>query len=120
MEILLHFINLLRIRMNKGLVMTITSIILLNILLSGCVENDSIMSLSLDQIPPVILFEKNEDSLMVLTAGSDLNWSDIQVTSGDCDLPSGTINAGDIITNCTGLLIFVWIPANTVIGKWNF
>jgi hypothetical protein len=106
--------------MNKGMVVIIFSILSFNIILSGCIENDSFVSLSLDQIPPVILFEKYDDSLMVLTAGHNLNWSDIQVTSGDCDLPSGFIKAGDKITNCTGLLIFVWIPSNTVIGKWNF
>ena len=107
--------------MNKGVIIVIFCIISLNILLSGCIDNDSIASLSLQDIPPIILFDKKDDSLFVLTASKNINWSGIQIKSGEGDIPTtGYICAGDKIANCTGFLILVWTPSNTVIGKWDF
>jgi hypothetical protein len=106
--------------MNKGLVMVIVGIMSLNIMLSGCIDNNTITSLSLDDFPPIIIFDKKDDTLMVLASGSDLNWSNVEITSGQCEIPSGSISAGDKVTNCTGNLVLIWNPSNTVIGEWDF
>jgi hypothetical protein len=49
-------------------------------------------------------------------------WSDIdQIGSGVCDpLPTGNVTFEDEITNCTGLLVLRYIPANEVIGVFEF
>jgi hypothetical protein len=106
--------------MEKGTVTVIISLITLNILLCGCVENNNYMALELDEIPPILVFDKKDDFLLVITASPYINWSNVNIKNGECNLPSGYIRAGDMVTNCTGYLILVWIPNNTVIGEWNF
>ncbi len=106
--------------MVKKIIIVIMIILFLNISLTGCIDNNEIASLSLDKIPPIILFSKEGKSLMVLTAGIGLNWSNVSIRSGNCILPTGNITAGDRITDCEGLLILIWIPSNTIIGKWKF
>ena len=106
--------------MEKKIIITIISIIILSISLSGCVQNNEIASLSLDEIPPIILFIKEGNSLMVITADKGLEWDNVTITSGSCELPTGSIIAGDTINNCKGTLVLSWIPSNTVIGKWKF
>lgn len=106
--------------MEKGTVIVIIGLITLNILLSGCVENNPFVALELKEIPPIIVFDKNDDTLLVITASPDINWTNVNIKSGECNLPSGYIRAGDMVTNCSGYLIFVWIPNNAVIGEWDF
>ena len=108
------------IKIKKGLIVIIFSIMTLNILLSGCIESDSLKGLSIKEIPPIILFDEKDDSLFVLTASKDLDWSNIKIKSGECNLPSGFISAGDELTKCSGFLVLIWTPTNTVIGKWDF
>ena len=106
--------------MEKGTAIVIISLITLNILLSGCVENNPFVALELDEIPPIIVFNKKDDTLLVITASPDIDWSNVNIKSGECNLPSGFIRAGDTVTNCSGHLIIVWIPNNSVIGEWDF
>ena len=106
--------------MNKDTVIIIISLITLNVLLSGCVENNTLLSLELEEIPPIIIFDKKDDFLLVLTASLNINWSNVNIKSGECNLPPGHIRAGDMVTNCIGYLVLVWIPNNSVIGEWDF
>lgn len=48
-----------------------------------------------------------------------LNWSDIEVR-GNATLPTGTIDIGDIITNCSGEVVLIFLPENILIGDWIF
>jgi len=106
--------------MEKSTVIVIISLITLNVLLSGCIENNALVSMELEEIPPIIIFDKKDDFLLVLIASPNINWSNVNIKSGECNLPSGHIRAGDIVTNCTGYLVLVWIPNNSVIGEWDF
>jgi len=49
-------------------------------------------------------------------------WSDIdQIGSGHCDpLPTGTVVAGDQLTNCTGFIILRYIPSDIILGYFEF
>jgi len=106
--------------MENGLAMIISISITISILFSGCVENNTLVSLELEEIPPIIIFDKKDDFLLVLIASPDINWSNVNIKSGECNLPSGLIRAGDMVTNCTGYLVLVWILNNSVIGEWDF
>ena len=106
--------------MDKGAVIVIICLITLNILLSGCIENNSLVSLKLEEIPPIIILDKKDDFLLVFTASPDISWSNVNIKSGECNLPSGNIRAGDTVTNCTDHLVLVWITNNSVIGEWDF
>jgi len=106
--------------MDKGIVIFIFFILALSISLSGCIESDSMLSLSLDKIPPIILIDKKDDHLRVLSGNHKLNWSDVKIKSGNCTLPTGYIEAGDKITDCSGLIVLIWVPSNSIIGEWDF
>ena len=45
---------------------------------------------------------------------NQLNWDDVVVTMGDATLPTGIINEGDVITNCSGIIkMSVFMPGHT-------
>jgi hypothetical protein len=72
---------------------------------------------------PDIAFQKNDEdnSLMVINVEGDLNWNELeQVGSGSCNIPTGTIIAGDKITDCQGEIIIRHIETNTLIVYWEF
>jgi hypothetical protein len=48
------------------------------------------------------------------------NWSDIEVTLGNATLPTGTIDVGDIITNCSGTVVLVYEPYYVALSSWTF
>lgn len=106
--------------MRKLIAISIFIIMCSTVLLSGCTDMDSVMSLSTEDIPPIIMLMKRKDSLVVIKADRDLSWSNVEIKSGDCILPSGPIEAGDYITQCSGNLILRWIPSNSVMGEWAF
>jgi hypothetical protein len=74
---------------------------------------------------PEITFQQNlTDKTLTATTVSSTTvlWSDIdQIGSGHCDpLPTGTVMAGDQITNCTGIIVLRYIPLNIVLGVFQF
>jgi len=50
------------------------------------------------------------------------NWSDFRnIGSGSCVLPTnGHPDIGDVITDCTGLVILQYIPNGVISGSWYF
>ena len=50
-----------------------------------------------------------------ISEDTDLLWSDVSVKNGSATLPTGTIDIGDEITNCSGFIELVWIPTNEII-----
>jgi len=71
---------------------------------------------------PSITFEKdNQNSLLRVTGADPLNlqWDDVTVL-GTADRPSGTIDAGDELSNCAGTVKLRWDPTNTLLGTWEF
>ena len=50
----------------------------------------------------------------------DLDWYHVGIRSGNATLPFGTIEVGDVITNCTGNVKLMWIPLDYCLGNWNF
>ena len=70
---------------------------------------------------PVISFEKDDtdNTLTILTADPNLNWDDIEVL-GIANKPSGTIEAGDQITDCSGEISLIWMPSNSLYGTWTY
>ena len=80
-------------------------------------------------IPPEVEFtmDRNTSTLIVRNISlnfdqypNDLNWKDVEIYSGNATLPSGTIDIGDIITNCTGMVRLDLMPFNTILGIWDF
>jgi PKD repeat protein len=60
--------------------------------------------------------------LHVLGSHENYNWTDFRnVGSGDCILPiAGHPQIGDIITNCSGLIILQYVPNGVISGYWKF
>ena len=51
---------------------------------------------------------------------SYFSWSDIEVVSGNATLPTGIIDVGDVITNCSGEVKLVNKLLNEIFSIWNF
>ena len=73
---------------------------------------------------PTIEFHQDPGNatLQVLYADADILWSDIsEVGDGSCDpLPEGNVTAGDMITNCTGIIVLLYLPTYEVLGAFEF
>jgi hypothetical protein len=53
---------------------------------------------------------------------NDTLWSDIaEIGAGSCDpFPSGNVTLGEVITNCSGILVFQYLPTFEVLGVYEF
>lgn len=47
-------------------------------------------------------------------------WSDVEVISGNATLPTGVINEGDVITDCSGMVQLKSNKFNRLLGTWTF
>ncbi len=63
--------------------------------------------------------KENNTLVVTYVYPSDLQWSMISV-SGHASLPSGSIDEGDIITDCSGTVRLSWKSSNRLIGSWIF
>lgn len=71
-------------------------------------------SISKDRaIPPVIAFSESGGNITVTSADKNLAWSDFAV-QGCTQIPTGTIEAGDIIAGCAGHVTIRHVPSNTL------
>ena len=78
------------------------------------------LDLTIPEYPPAIGWLKKSDSILITHAPSGLSWSNVDKKNSICTLPTGTINAGDYITNCEGDIILVWRPSNSAIYESSF
>lgn len=64
----------------------------------------------------------NNTLTVISVTPEDTFWDDIdQIGSGTCDpLPTGNVSAGDVITNCSGIIVLRYIPTSGVIGVYEF
>jgi hypothetical protein len=73
---------------------------------------------------PTIEFQQDlgNNTLTVVTAPTDILWSDIkEIGEGSCDpFPEGTVVAGDMITNCTGIIVLQYVPTSIILGVFEF
>lgn len=69
--------------------------------------------------PPQIAFEKESDYLRVIQAPVDLVWEDF-VVAGCNNIPTGTLDAGDKIEECTGEVTITHSPTNALIYSTAF
>ena len=44
----------------------------------------------------------------IYSDGGTVYWPEVTVNNGSATLPSGTIDLGDVITDCDGYLVLVW------------
>ena len=74
---------------------------------------------------PTIQFQQNDvnNTLTVLAViPSGVLWEDInEIGAGSCDpLPPGEVTVGDMLSNCTGILVLQYSPLNQIIGVFEF
>jgi hypothetical protein len=74
---------------------------------------------------PNIVFQQDivNKTLQVLSINSnDVLWSDIdEIGAGSCDpLPVGNVTVGDILTNCSGIIVLQYIPTQEILGVFEF
>jgi hypothetical protein len=78
----------------------------------------------LEMITPVVSFEKDKYNktitIISIENGTDLYWNNVELVSGTAVLPNGTIDVGDIITECIGILDFNWKPTNEIFLHCEF
>jgi len=76
------------------------------------------------QTPQIGFQQDNTNRTLTVTYTSavDIPWSDLsEVGDGTCDpLPTGNVTAGDIITNCTGIIVLLYLPTYEVLGAFEF
>jgi hypothetical protein len=71
---------------------------------------------------PTIKLSKDENDKTLTVSAADpfnLEWSNFEVM-GNATIPSGTVDVGDVITNCSGAVKLVYKPCDTIIGSWDF
>lgn len=81
-----------------------------------------------DQRPPqtpVIGFQQDEmnNTLTVsYTSAGDILWNDLsQIGAGSCDpFPEGNVTTGDMISNCTGIIVLQYLPTYEILGVYEF
>ena len=70
---------------------------------------------------PPVTYEKNETARTITITSiegepDELLWSNVELYnpqdmySMEATLPNGTIDVGDVITDCDGLIFLMWIP----------
>ncbi len=73
---------------------------------------------------PVIDFQQDlgNDTLTVTYASADILWSDLsEIGAGSCDpFPTGNVTAGEMITNCTGIIVLQYLPTFEILGVFEF
>jgi hypothetical protein len=73
---------------------------------------------------PVIDFQQDlgNDTLTVTYASADVLWSDLsEIGAGSCDpFPTGNVTAGEMITNCTGIIVLQYLPTFEILGVFEF
>lgn len=71
-----------------------------------------------ENITPVVIIELDNYNktitIVSIEKGTDLVWSNVELLEGDATIPEGSIDEGDIITDCTEILDFKWIPTNEI------
>ena len=77
-----------------------------------------------DEETPVLTvdLDRYNKTITVLSVekGTHLLWSNVEIRNGTATLPEGSIDPGDVITDCIGFLDFVWKPTMTVFLQAEF
>lgn len=69
----------------------------------------------------IFSMDKNTRSLKVQRLYEErLNWDELELCSGDANLPDGELKEGDTIKNCKGNVALRHVPSNTIFGAFNF
>jgi len=85
--------------------------------------------IDIPQTPPTtpdITFEANETNrtltVMSVNYTGNVLWSDIaQIGNGTCDsLPTGVVEAGQMITNCSGVIMLQYVPSGVLLYTHEF
>jgi len=73
---------------------------------------------------PDIGFQQDlgNDSITVTYVAPGELWSDIaEIGAGSCDpFPEGNVTAGDLITNCSGIIVLQYLPTYEILGVFEF
>ena len=71
-----------------------------------------------DEETPNVQFTKQDGNLLVFKADEGLTWDDFTVQG--CTKPTGTLDAGDTLTDCTGQVTISHAPTNTLVYSGAF
>jgi len=73
---------------------------------------------------PDIGFQQDLDNntILVTYVAPGVLWGDIaEIGAGSCDpLPEGNVSAGDLITNCAGIIVLQYLPTYEILGVFKF
>lgn len=74
---------------------------------------------------PVIGFspdETNNTLTVTYTSAADILWDDLsEIGAGGCDpFPEGNVTTGDMITNCTGIIVLQYLPTYEILYVFEF
>ena len=73
------------------------------------------------RFPAVFTMDKASKTLTVQKIyDSNLEWDKTEVCSGKATLPTGTVQVGDVVTNCEGNLALRHVPTNILFGGYDF
>ena len=51
---------------------------------------------------------------------NNIRWEENEICSGLAQLPTGVVEEGDTITNCSGNVALRHVPTNTLMGGFDF
>jgi hypothetical protein len=112
--------------MKKLTKIIVGGIIVISLILASVVIYINYSTLGWDSYPAHFVMYCEKDSANKTLRVTDVEkpsyykWNEIEVIMGNATLPIGTINTGDLITNCSGVVKLVYNPSATLLGEWNF
>ena len=56
----------------------------------------------------------------IYSYGRTLHWPEVSIANGSATLPYGTIDVGDVITDCEGNLVLIWKDTDIYIYSTEF
>lgn len=64
--------------------------------------------------PRIGFLKQNNNAILIVKAPQGLDWSDFCKGNSQCTLPTGTVMAGDLITDCEETVTIRHIPSNEI------
>ena len=108
----------------KSIILLTTSIIIIVVIISIVI---AILWNSVDgwdtqgQTPFLVEQNIDEKTLIVIQVKKEgLSWDDVEIFEGSANLPEGKIEINDVITDCSGHLVLVWKPTDSVLADIYF
>ena len=117
--LLIFIVVIFRMRIHQGIkIITVLVVLFVVILFNGYMQANWFITPR--STPSPIVFRQENNTLLVIEVKQNLTWENFVIIKGNATLPTGTVDLGDIITNCSssnlyGTIEVEWLPTKTLL-----